>query len=127
IRTRETRGSCFTRNSGHRPTHRRPTTSARGLTVSPHSRAGGNPESSRKLLLATRSKGKLHELKPLLAPLGCALLTLDDAGIPESTEEDDLECFDTFEENALAKARYFAARSGLPTVADDSGLEVLAL
>ncbi len=83
--------------------------------------------SSTDLLLATRSKGKLHELKPLLAPLGRNLLTLDDAGIPETPEEDDLECFDTFEENALAKARHFATLSGLPTVADDSGLEVWAL
>jgi XTP/dITP diphosphohydrolase len=79
------------------------------------------------LLIATRSKGKLVELRPLLSPLGRKLLTLDDAGIPETPDEDQLECFETFEENSLAKARYFAERSGLATVADDSGLEVNAL
>ena len=43
------------------------------------------------------------------------------------SEEDDLEVHSTFEENALAKARYFFERSSMPTVADDSGLEVRAL
>ena len=47
--------------------------------------------------------------------------------IAESPREEQLEVFDTFEENALAKARYFAERSGLTTIADDSGLEVYAL
>ena len=79
------------------------------------------------LLIATRSQGKLRELQSLLFPLGRILLTLNDAGIEAALEEDDLERFDTFEENALSKARYFARLSGLPTVADDSGLEVVAL
>jgi XTP/dITP diphosphohydrolase len=79
------------------------------------------------LLLATRSRGKLVELRSLLAPLVRRLLTLDDVGIAVSEAEDALERFETFEENALSKARHFAQVSALPTVADDSGLEVLAL
>jgi XTP/dITP diphosphohydrolase len=81
-----------------------------------------------QLLLATRSLGKLHELHPLFAGAGLAVIDLQEAGIDESPEEDALEVYDTFEENALAKARYFHQRSrGLPTIADDSGLEVAAL
>ena len=81
------------------------------------------------LLLATRSLGKLHELEPMLAARGVATGTLDAAGIAEHpAEEEALERFETFEENALAKARYFFERAGRrPTVADDSGLEVAAL
>jgi len=81
-----------------------------------------------RLLLATRSQDKLREIQRIL-DLGDAaeLLTLDDAGIVETGDEDDLEAFATFEENALAKARHFASVSGLLTVADDSGLCVDAL
>ena len=78
-------------------------------------------------LLATRSVGKLYELRPMFASTGVEVTDLDAAGIAESGEENDLEHFETFEENALAKARYFRAQSGLPTIADDSGLEVRAL
>ena len=78
-------------------------------------------------LLATRSAGKLRELGPLFAIAGIHVLTLDGAGIAESASEAAIEAFSTFEENALAKARYFRDRSGLPTFADDSGLEVRAL
>jgi XTP/dITP diphosphohydrolase len=80
-----------------------------------------------RILLATRSSGKLKELKGILAEAGLEGITLDDAGIAELPEEDGIECFDTFDANALAKARYFYARSGLPTMADDSGLSVGAL
>jgi XTP/dITP diphosphohydrolase len=80
-----------------------------------------------KVLLATRSDGKLRELRPLFASSGIDVVDLRDAGIPETSAEDDLEEFESFEENALAKASYFYGRSGLPTVADDSGLEVAAL
>ncbi len=53
---------------------------------------------------------------------------LGEAGVAESPEEESLEAFDTFEENARSKAHYFWTRSGgLPVVAEDSGLEVLAL
>lgn len=79
------------------------------------------------LLLATRSPGKLRELRPLFAEAGFEVIDLAEAGIPEHADEEAVECFATFEENALAKARYFHARAGRPTVADDSGLEVIAL
>jgi len=78
-------------------------------------------------LLATRSLGKLYELRPMFEAAGMEITDLDVAGIAETSDEDALEHFETFEENALAKARYFRAKSGLPTIADDSGLEVRAL
>ena len=79
------------------------------------------------IVIATRSEGKLRELRPMFAGAGLAAVDLGDLDIHESPDEDGLEVFDTFEENALAKARYFARRCGLATIADDSGLEVLAL
>jgi XTP/dITP diphosphohydrolase len=79
------------------------------------------------VLVATRNVGKLRELGALFSRLGVQLVDLPTAGIAESADEDELETHDTFELNALAKARYFHARSGLPTVADDSGLAVDAL
>ncbi len=79
------------------------------------------------LLLATRSRGKLAELAPLAASLGWQVETLAQAGVPELAEEAELEVAETFEANALAKARYFAARTGRLVVAEDSGLEVEAL
>jgi XTP/dITP diphosphohydrolase len=85
-------------------------------------------EPVREILVATRSAGKLRELVPLLAEFGYRGISLDDAGIPERPEENDIECFTTFEENACAKAEYFAKRSGgRPVLADDSGLCVDAL
>jgi XTP/dITP diphosphohydrolase len=83
--------------------------------------------SAQPFLLATRSLGKLYELRPMFSAAGLDIIDLDAAGIAESAEEDGLEEFDTFEENALSKAKYFRAKSGLVTIADDSGLEVLAL
>jgi XTP/dITP diphosphohydrolase len=79
------------------------------------------------ILVATRSAGKMRELRVLFQDAGRAILSLNEAGIPEGPAEDGLEMADTFEENARLKARYFHARSGRPTVADDSGIEVLAL
>lgn len=80
------------------------------------------------LLLATRSTGKLAELHPVFAKAGLPVVDLATAGLAELPEEEEVERFPTFEENALAKARYFFERSGgRPTVADDSGLEVMAL
>ena len=82
----------------------------------------------RPWILATRNAGKLRELRPLFAEAGIAVVDLVEAGIRESPEEEELECHSAFEDNALAKARWFSARSdGLPVVADDSGLEVRAL
>lgn len=81
-----------------------------------------------KLLVATRSEHKLREIRRILAPVpGIEVVDLVEAGVPPSAEEDALEPYETFEENARSKARYFRARSGLWTVADDSGLEVDAL
>ena len=81
-----------------------------------------------KLLVATRSSHKVGEIRSILADVpDLELLDLDQAGLPETAEEDALEPHDTFEENARSKAAYFHVRSGLPTVADDSGLEVDAL
>lgn len=81
----------------------------------------------RVILLATRSDGKLRELRPLFAASRLDVRDLRESGVAPSPDEDAVECFETFEANALAKARYFHALTGLPTVADDSGLEVEAL
>lgn len=81
-----------------------------------------------RLVVATRNPGKVREIHEMLAALGgYEVVGLADLGIPESPEEDAVEAFDTFEENALAKARYFAARTGLLALADDSGICVDAL
>lgn len=80
------------------------------------------------VLLATRNAGKLRELLPMLTAAGIRAETLADAGIAESPDEDELEKFDSFEENALAKARWFSTITGGRIVlADDSGLVVGAL
>jgi XTP/dITP diphosphohydrolase len=80
-----------------------------------------------KLLVATRSAGKQREVRRVLEAAGHEVLFPDDAGLAESSAEAGLETADTFEGNARRKAEYFGRLSGLPTVADDSGLEVLAL
>ena len=80
-----------------------------------------------RVLLATRSGGKIRELRALLEGAGIEVIGLDEARIAPRPEEDCLESATTFEENALAKARYFQRISRLPTVADDSGLCVDAL
>jgi XTP/dITP diphosphohydrolase len=80
-----------------------------------------------KLLFATRSGGKQREVRAVLEAAGHEVLFPDEAGVRERPEEDALETADTFAGNAVRKAEYFARRSGLPTVADDSGLEVLSL
>ena len=80
-----------------------------------------------KLLVATRSAGKQREVRRLLAGSGLEVVFPDDAGVLPSPEEDRLELGDSFAANARAKAEYFARQTGLPTVADDSGLEVLSL
>ena len=79
------------------------------------------------LLLATRSRHKAREIRQILGDGSLDLLTLDDAGLPTTPDEDAIEAFDTFTANAIAKARHFAIRSGLATLADDSGLRVDAL
>jgi XTP/dITP diphosphohydrolase len=70
----------------------------------------------------------MREIREILADVpGLELMDLSDAGVEYSPREEELEPFDTFEENASSKARYFRSKTGLPTVADDSGLEVHAL
>jgi XTP/dITP diphosphohydrolase len=77
-----------------------------------------------RLLVATRSRHKLRELGELLSlPDGVELLSPDDLGIEGEPDETGT----TFETNARIKARWYAVRSGLATLADDSGLEVDAL
>ncbi len=79
-------------------------------------------------ILATRNAGKLRELRALFSDAGIAVVDLAEAGLEERPEEAELEEHDTFEGNALAKARYYSWRAGGRTVvADDSGLEVPAL
>ena len=81
-----------------------------------------------RLLVATRSAGKMLEIRRILGRVPeLEVLDLDQAGIPWEAAEEGLEPYATFEENAASKARYFAARSGLATVADDSGIVVDAL
>ena len=80
-----------------------------------------------KLLVATRSPGKQREFRRALETSGHQVLFPDEAGLTESIAEEGLETAETFEGNARRKAEYFARLSGLPTVADDSGLEVFAL
>jgi XTP/dITP diphosphohydrolase len=74
-------------------------------------------------LVATRSVHKLRELRDLLDLRGTELVLLDDLGVAGDPVEDGA----TFETNAAIKARFGARISGLPTLADDSGLEVDAL
>lgn len=75
-----------------------------------------------KLVLASNNTKKLNELQALFQPLGIELVTQGSLGIPEAEEP-----FHTFVENALTKARHAAKTSGLPALADDSGLAVEAL
>ncbi len=76
-----------------------------------------------RLLIATHSAHKLAELRDLLQMERGELVSLDDLGIADDPEETGR----TFETNARIKARFGARRTGLPTLADDSGLEVDAL
>lgn len=80
------------------------------------------------LVLASRSAGKLAELRALCAEAGFAVEDLAALGVAEDPAEASLEVHPTFEANAAAKARWFAARlPGRAVIADDSGLEVDAL
>lgn len=82
----------------------------------------------RPVLVATRNAGKLRELAPWFAAIGVSIETLDDARLLATLDEDELEIHDTFELNALAKARWFSSKSrGRVVVAEDSGLVVDAL
>jgi len=81
-----------------------------------------------QLLVATRSAHKMSEIRRILSDVpNLHLLDLDEAGVPYDPTEEALEPHDTFEANARSKAAHFHERTGLPTVADDSGLAVDAL
>lgn len=75
-----------------------------------------------KLVIASNNPGKLREFQFLLQPLGIEVLTQAQLGIGEAEEP-----HGTFVENALAKARHVSRLSGLPALADDSGICVTAL
>ena len=70
-----------------------------------------------KIVLASNNRGKLAELQAMLAPLGVELVRQADLGVGEAEEP-----HRTFVENALAKARFASAHTGLPALADDAGL-----
>ena len=75
-----------------------------------------------RLVLATHNKGKYRENAALLASYGLEVLSAGDLGLPEPEETGA-----TFEENAVLKARAACEATGLPAIADDSGLDVPAL
>lgn len=75
-----------------------------------------------RLVVATHNPGKLREIKALLEPFGMRPMSAGELGLPEPDETET-----TFAGNALLKARAAAAGSGLPALADDSGLEIAAL
>lgn len=76
----------------------------------------------KKFVIASNNPGKLREFRAMFSPLGIEVLTQEQLGIPEAEEP---HC--TFIENALAKARHVSKLSGLPALADDSGICVTAL
>lgn len=84
--------------------------------------ASRGARAARKLVLASNNAGKLREFAGLLAPLSFELIPQGQLGVPEAAEP-----HPTFVENALAKARHAAQLTGLPALADDSGLCVRAL
>lgn len=75
-----------------------------------------------KVVLASNNAGKLKEFSEILAPAGIQMVPQGELGVPEADEP-----FGTFVENALAKARHASKLTGLPALADDSGLCVDAL
>jgi XTP/dITP diphosphohydrolase len=76
-----------------------------------------------RLLIATHNRGKLREFAQIFADLPLSLVTLDDAGINWDVEETG----ETFEANARLKAEAYCVATNMPTLAEDSGLEVFAL
>ena len=76
----------------------------------------------KKLVIASNNPGKLHEIGEILVAFGVEAVPQSVFGVPEAAEP-----HDTFIENALAKARHASALTGLPALADDSGLCVAAL
>ncbi|MEO8462942.1 MAG: non-canonical purine NTP pyrophosphatase, partial [Chloroflexota bacterium] len=83
----------------------------------------GDADQPARLVVATRSAHKLRELADLLGLAPGVLVSLDDLGVAGEPVEDGR----TFEANARIKARFAAELTGLPSLADDSGIEVDAL
>ncbi len=79
---------------------------------------GDTPRS--KLVIASNNAGKLREFRELLSPFGFDVVSMKEAGFSKEIVEDG----ETFEENAHIKARAVFEATGLPTIADDSGLEI---
>jgi XTP/dITP diphosphohydrolase len=80
------------------------------------------------LLLASRSDDKVREIRQILAPVFRGrIITLREADVPVGDDEEFIEAFDSFLANAHAKAEFFRRVTGLPTLADDSGILVHAL
>ena len=84
--------------------------------------SGGDILSQVKVLLATTNPGKIAELRLILGEH-----RIEVSGLSEASSTSEMETGSTFAENALLKARFYHRNSNLPTVADDSGLEVEAL
>jgi XTP/dITP diphosphohydrolase len=78
---------------------------------------------TQKVLIATTNKGKLAELKTFLKDLPVTLVSLADVKIKDNVEEDGK----TYKANSQKKALFYAAKSKLPTIADDGGIEINAL
>ena len=76
----------------------------------------------KKLVLATSNRGKVAEMQPLLSDIGFTIITQAELGVSDAIEDGH-----TFVENALIKARHASAITGLPAIADDSGLIIDAL
>lgn len=74
----------------------------------------------RKLLIATKNPGKVFEYKAILKDLPLKIVTLGDLNIKTGVEEDGK----TFEENAIKKVKFYSKLSGLPTIAEDGGIEI---
>ncbi len=74
-----------------------------------------------RLVVATHNQGKLREIEALVAPFGMSVVSAGALGLPEPEETGE-----TFEANALLKAEAAAQASGLPALADDSGVAVEA-
>ena len=77
----------------------------------------------KKIIFATSNQGKMREIREILKDCNCEISSLKDECIDIEIVEDG----QTFEENALIKAKAVFDAVGLPTIADDSGLEVDAL
>lgn len=76
----------------------------------------------KRVVIASNNQGKLREIGRILAPLGLEIVPQSSLGVPDAAEP-----FGTFIENALVKARHASQHTGLPALADDSGICVDAL